>query len=401
MTEEEAVQEPEAEEAQEEAKAPVNAGPGAAAATSLKRGPRGTLFDNVNDALSYATACYRSGMLPDHIKSPQQAFVLMDNGAELGLRPWAAWKLIYITKQGRIATMSKGALAVVQASPNFEDYEERIELEGTEEMRAVAIAKRKGKKATIKFFSMADAKAAGLLKKKTNRRGEEYDGPWQSYVKDMILARARDRALSVAFAAELAGIELETMAEDGDRMEANAAGAPAAQTVQLPPGDIDMGEPPRQIAAGAPDPLLLHTLKGKATPAPEPVAVPTVREQVAEQASASARTLAEELDEKFAGTPPVKPPKAKRTRKKATPPKKKPELKVGDIIHGTRRVLEVDGEGRPTVVEKLSKEEIAELDAKTGDELKVPTHCPRENCGTPLNLMGDCDKCGWPSTQYK
>ena len=225
MSEEEAVQEP----AAEEATAPVPTGPSAQAATSLKRGPRGTLFDNVNDALAYATACYRSGMLPEHIKSPQQAFVLMDNGAELGLRPWASWKALYITKQGRIATMSKGALAVVQACPNFEDYEERIELEGTEEMRAVAIAKRKGRKATIKTFSMADAAAAGLLSQKTNRRGEKYDGPWQSYLKDMMLARARDRALTIAFAAELAGIELETMAEDGDRMEARAAGAPMAR----------------------------------------------------------------------------------------------------------------------------------------------------------------------------
>ena len=97
--------------------------------------------------------------------------------------------------------------------------------------------------------------------------------------------------------------------------------------------------------------------------------------------------------------------------------------KVGDIINrGTRRVLEVDEDGRPRVVEALSKEEQKELreEAKKGpseptepgppaeeptddnppvrDALKV---CPREHCKAPLNLIGQCDNCGWPTANLE
>jgi hypothetical protein len=379
----------------QEAQVPVPAGPAATAATQLKRGRRGTEFTNVNEALAYATACYRSGMLPEHIKSPQQAFVIMDNGAELGLRPWAAWKLIYITKQGRIATMSKGALAVVQASPNFEDYDERIELEGTDEMRAVAIAKRKGRKATVKTFSLEDAKAADLLTRKKNRRGEEYDGPWQSFVKDMLLARARDRALSVAFAAELAGIELETMAEDADRLDAGKASSPA-QPVGAPkelPADT---EEPKALPPAKADPLLMHTLKAARGEAPVAATPPAPAPAPAPEPSRE--EIETGVDEALGPPEAPLPPPPKKTQKK--------RVKPGDIIHGTRRVLEVDDEGRPLVVEKLSKEELEALhpamkaDAPARQAADGTKTCPRDYCGAPLNLLGDCDACGWPSSNW-
>ena len=348
-------------------------------ASQLKRGPRGTQFNTVEEAMGYATACFRSGMLPGQIQSPQQAFVIMDNGAELGLRPWASWKLLYITKAGRIAVQSKGALAIAQACPNYEYYEERIELEGTQQMRATAIAKRKGKKETVKSFSMEDAAGADLLSRKKNRRGEEYDGPWQSYVKDMLLARARDRALSICFAAELAGIELETMAEDADRLEIKAAGG-GVTPVGAPREEADVEEP-KALPPPQADPLLMRILEDSGQ-APVPVPAKPAVEQTPEEA---------EIDRSVNEALPDEPPAQEKpkTRKKAPPKGKKP----GDLIrNGTRRVVEVDDEGRPTVVEKVKK--APEPDPEPEEK---PTHCPREHCKAPLNLIGQCDNCGWPT----
>jgi hypothetical protein len=456
-------------------------------ARGLGMGDRGVIFTNVAEAVAYATACFNSRLLPDHIKNGQQAFVIMDNGRELGLRPWASWKVIYITRQGRIALMSKGALAVAQASPRFENYEERIELEGTEEMRAVAVAKARGFKPVEKTFSMADAKAAGLLDRKRSRDGREYDGPWQAYLKDMLLARARDRALAIAFAAELAGIELETLAEDADRLEAGAkpALAPAA-IVGVPKEAAADGAPKALPEGGQPDPLLLHVLGQKqptelpkrvqaqdqpkvarateeAGPkaaavtagggpvrqgAPRPVVEgePATRDQaeIDKSVDEAFPTLAKAMDHFV----PLPSPEAigrgvdqalKTIRKRGG--KERHEYKVGDIVLGTRRVVEVSEGGIP-IVEKLSDEEIAELkraanpstDAKDPTQPPYPAHraedgnwycdehnaygcppcaavgqgeperpkfCPRTHCGKPLNLLGDCDNCGWPNARFE
>jgi hypothetical protein len=411
-------EEPEAEEAPptavvpfEEPEATAKPTP-ASSVLRLVMGRKGPQLATIDDALKYATACHRSGLLPEHVKSPQQAYVIMDNGRELGLGPWASWKLIYITRQGRIAIMSKGALAVVQACPNYEDYTEQIEMEGTEEMRAVATATRKGRKSVTKTFSLDDAKAADLLSKKKNRHGAEYDGPWQAYVKDMLLARARDRALSVAFAAELAGIEPETIAEDADRLEAKAAGVPPAVTVGVPKeieaGALDEPPPVKALPEPKPDPLLAFVLKGqRAQAAADAVAVKAAKALEADRRFVAAATVA--------GVPPLAALEMiEKSVDEALPAKKakaEPKrYKVGDIIrNGTRRVVEVDDDGRVAVVEKVSVAEAVEIAAAQRAEKKKtepaaeerPKKCPREQCGAPLNLLGDCDRCGWPNAHYE
>ena len=460
-------------------------------ARGLGMGDRGVIFTNVSEAVAYATACFNSRLLPNHIKNGQQAFVIMDNGRELGLRPWASWKVIYITRQGRIALMSKGALAVAQASPRFENYEERIELEGTEEMRAVAVAKARGFKPVEKTFSVADAKAAGLLEQRSTREGKEYATPWQAYLKDMLLARVRERALTIAFAAELAGIELETLAEDADRLEAVAKPAQAPAAIVGAPREAAAEGAQKALPEGAaPDPLLLHVLGQKgAAPAEIPKRKAQDQPKVAratEEAGpkAAAVTAGEgpvrqgapgpivagesaarnqvEIDKSVEEAFPRRvrigamiPPDDKRPAQKEPDPKKggkkgRHEYKVGDIIHGTRRVVEVSEGGIP-IVEKLSDEEIAELkrqeraaepapaerkkdptqppypahwddgvwycDAHRAygcslcasaallhppqEEPERPKFCPRSFCGKPLNLLGDCDNCGWPNARYE
>lgn len=231
---------------------------------------KGVVITDAAMAWDFANKCFQSGMLPGHIKKGSQAFAVMCKGAELGLPPFAAWDLIYPTKSGRLAIQTKGALAVVQAKSTYEDYTEYLEGEG-ETLKGVAVAQRKGKKPVLKEFSMADAETAGLLEQRYNYKGDAYDSTYQSYLKDMLLSRARGRALDIAFAAELRGIPIEGVAEDIDMMEARAKGEAMMRGTSAKPAKAE-GEMERPALPPArPDPLLEALKKNRGVPADEPV----------------------------------------------------------------------------------------------------------------------------------
>jgi hypothetical protein len=206
----------------------------------------------------FAEQCFQSRMLPTHIKTKEQAFFILCKGEEIGLPPTAAWAFLYPTKSSNLGIMKKGALAAVQATPAFGGYEEQIEYEGTKELRATAAAWRKGFPPTVKHFSLKDAEVAGLLKRPKNRdTGQEYDGTYQAYLKDMLLSRAGCRALGVAFAAELAGCLVEGEAEDADEMAARSGKAPQ---IAATGAQAALQGPAQRLLAPAPpkDPLLLR-----------------------------------------------------------------------------------------------------------------------------------------------
>ena len=58
----------------------------------IEIGQGGIVLKTVEDAINYAKWNQESGLLPDHIKNPKQAFVIMARGAELGLKPHASWR---------------------------------------------------------------------------------------------------------------------------------------------------------------------------------------------------------------------------------------------------------------------------------------------------------------------
>jgi len=187
----------------------------------IEVGKSGIVLRTVEDAINYAKWNQESGLLPEHIKNPKQAFAIMARGAELGLKPHASWRWLYMTKGGKIAMETKGKLAVCQADPSFVDYREFIEGEdGPEEgWKAVAVAKRKNREDTIKEFSFKDAERAKLTGKKTNFKGQEYDSTYTLYLKDMLLARARDRCLDMAFADVLGGMPSKEIMDEIEARE--------------------------------------------------------------------------------------------------------------------------------------------------------------------------------------
>ena len=245
-------------------------GEGETSRDRLKVGETGTIqIRTAQDAIDFASWCFESGYLPNHIKDIKQAFTIMQRGAEMGLPPFASWRYIYQTRGGKLALESKGALAVCQSKASFEDFEERIEGEG-DGMRGVAVATRKGHKPTIKEFTMEDAKRAGLLQRPTNKQGNAYDGPWQAYLKDMLLSKARERALSICFAAELGGIPIEGLAEEIEARETQKA--QAAQGLRARMHAIEGGQT-KALPEGTASASMTDLIRGKDLVV-EPIVVP-------------------------------------------------------------------------------------------------------------------------------
>lgn len=226
---------------------------------AIKIGDAGIVLETVEDAINYCKWNQESGLLPEHIRNPKQAFAIMARGAELGLKPHASWRWLFMTKGGKIAMESKGKLAVCQAAPSFEGYKEWVENEDIEpeKWKAVAVAMRRGRADTIKEFSYLDAQRANLVQQKRNKRGELYDGTYQLYLKDMLLARARDRCLDLAFADVLGGMpsrEIMEEVEDRTRREIRGVPDPVQATAKDPMLDMIGGaqnipEKPPDVAA--------------------------------------------------------------------------------------------------------------------------------------------------------
>lgn len=321
-------------------------------------GPNGRTLGWYRWAAWYAEKCWVSHLLPDQIKNAAQAFTILCKGDEMGLPPFGSWSFIYVTRQGRLAIMSKGALAVVQSKPSFGGYSERIEGEG-QGLKAIAVATRKGQPPTIKEFSYQDAEVAGLLRVRKNRDGEAYDSTYQNYLKDMLLSRARGRALDIAFAAELGGIPLEGIAEDIDRAQDERR---AGQSRAAHEAHAAKEAAPKQLVASTVTDSLLEELS------------PSKPEELVEC------TLAEE-------------------------PKPAPQNVVTDVgtmptVTAAQHQAEIDA----SVDEAFPKEPKAapkKRRAPARPAEVVVKACEREDCGAKLNEMGGCDVCGWPGPDIR
>lgn len=353
----------------------------------------------------YAEKIARSGIIP--FKDPAQAFAVLCKGDELGLPQFASWNLMYMTKAGRLALMSKGALAVVQSKPSFDGYSERIEGSGTT-MKAIATAKRKGFAPTVKEFSYEQAERAGLLKPRRNREGEIYDSTYQSYLEDMLLARARARALDIAFAAELGGIAIEGAAEDADTMEARRHEPTRGAPVEKPTDQ-------KLIAAGGKDPLI-EELKAVTQPVDAEL-VPATLVQA---------EIAKSVDEAFGPlTSPMDVVKAAMSGTREA--FEKPAAMVAIVESGAADPAQA-GAGTPAEPRIAQPRALAaetagpapasakphhgpwptcpkcgrKMHPKRGcdscfqKEQKAPSTAPCPRCHNPLNVMNGCDVCGYP-----
>lgn len=159
--------------------------------------PVGVRVGTLDEAFRLSQAIARSEFGPKCYRTPENALVAILSGAECGLSPMTAIQGGMVVN-GRWEPYGDTLLAIAQASPDYDDFEEWYEVGGArreallpEDLKsdtttAVCEFRRRGKVEPIRrWFSIAQAKKAGLWTKA---------GPWQEYPDRMLRMRARSWA---------------------------------------------------------------------------------------------------------------------------------------------------------------------------------------------------------------
>lgn len=148
-----------------------------------------------------------SSVVPkDYIGKPENIFVAMMYGREIGLHPIQAVQSIMVVN-GRPTLWGDAIPGLVQASGLLEKFEENWD-ESTK--TATCIVRRKGdQKDHTVTFSLAEATKAGLTNKDT----------WKNYPKRMCAMRARAFAFRDRFSDVLKGLAVREEVEDYQILE--------------------------------------------------------------------------------------------------------------------------------------------------------------------------------------
>jgi len=140
---------------------------------------------------SQAVDLVRSGMLPAAIKKPEQALVIMQKGAELGIPPMQAFSHIHVIS-GKPTMSAELMMSMIltkcpEAKINILKYNnEAVSYE----------ASRPNWKPVIFEFTIEDAKLAGLLSNPT----------WKKYPRAMLRSRCVSEMARAMFADCLSGV---------------------------------------------------------------------------------------------------------------------------------------------------------------------------------------------------
>lgn len=163
---------------------------------------RGLQLRSIEQMHRFCQFAVASRYLPKHITNVEQAVMIVEMGAEVGLGPWTALKHIAVIN-GLPSIWGDAALGLCQASEHWEPagHEEGWIKGATEEDHgAYCVVQRKGGDPYRAEFTVRDAKRAGLWDDPKKR------DTWGKYPKDMLLWRARHRALKACFADVLLGL---------------------------------------------------------------------------------------------------------------------------------------------------------------------------------------------------
>ena len=148
---------------------------------------------------------------------PADVLVAMELGMELGFAPLQALQSVAVIN-GRPSVWGDGLLAIITASPLFENVDEYFEVDNQrrdglvaddwkkDSTCAVCTFTRHNKPTPVTCrFTVGQAKKAGLLTK---------EGPWQSYPDRMLKMRARGFAARDAFPDLLRGLKAAEEVQD-------------------------------------------------------------------------------------------------------------------------------------------------------------------------------------------
>lgn len=179
-------------------------------------GETGVQFDSMDGMIRFAGAVCRAGLAPKGLDRPEQCFIALQMGMEIGLSPMQSLQNIAVIN-GKPSIYGDGALALAMGTGLVEDFQEKIEHEGDDRV-AYCFVRRQGLESpVVSTFSVKDAKTAGLWGK---------TGPWKQYPNRMLQMRARSFALRNAFPDALHGLVLAEEAQDYNTSPRQAVATP-------------------------------------------------------------------------------------------------------------------------------------------------------------------------------
>jgi hypothetical protein len=124
--------------------------------------------------------------------SSEAAMAIMLKGYELGLSFTASFEFVHVI-EGKPSLSPRGALALVQQSPNFDG----MKITDDSDKCTVWMRRKNGFEYTASF-SMEDAKRAGLIKK---------GGGWEKYPANMLRWRAVGYCIDIVFPDIIGGMK--------------------------------------------------------------------------------------------------------------------------------------------------------------------------------------------------
>jgi len=153
-------------------------------------------FGDFTQAWEAAQTVAKTSLIPAAYRGkPESVLVVWQFGAELGIPPMQSLQCI-ADINGHTGIYGDSGLALVQAHPSFEDMQESVREDESGMLIASCTVKRVGRSAVTKEFSQADAITAGIWGRNVHK----------AYPKDMLLWRARWRALRATFSDVLRGM---------------------------------------------------------------------------------------------------------------------------------------------------------------------------------------------------
>lgn len=196
------------------------------------RGPRQVIrFTSFADIIQAAQQLYAAGCCPRGVDRPGKLIPILLTGAELGLGVMQSIKHVTPPVNGACSLYGDMGLALVRQSGQLEHFEERIDGEG-DTRKAVCVIKRKGYPARTFDYPFALA-----VKLKSYQSAQTKGGPWADDPDNMLMWRARWRALRTEFTDILNGLggaEEQEDAEQAITVEVVPAATAASQPVALP-----------------------------------------------------------------------------------------------------------------------------------------------------------------------
>jgi len=185
-----------------------------------------------------AKLAHTSGLLPQSIKSPQQALVIMLKGRELGLPPMYALSAISVIN-GKPCLSGELMVALIYKKHPTATIEVTTPPEKAAHECEVELERPDGKPQRFRF-TLDDAKRAGLLGKQ----------PWQQYPQQMLRWRAISMGARVVFPDAIMGCYLpeEVAPIDVAAAPAPAEAEPTPRPHETPPAPVSLyatDAPPR------------------------------------------------------------------------------------------------------------------------------------------------------------